>query len=90
MSSLKQDSKAQHLQGKLITSRRAFDWILEVHMQLQARDKELGTVRAEKDKLQVKVKDLELKVKAARREAETSSAALRTAQRAKKWASPQC
>ncbi len=59
-------------------------------MQLQARDKELGTVRAEKDKLQVKVKDLELKVKAARREAETSSAALRTAQRAKKWASPQC
>ena len=47
-------------------------------------------VRAEKEKLHITVKDLELKVKAARREAETSSAALHTAQRAKKWASPQC
>ena len=57
---------------------------------MQARDKELGIVRAEKEKLHITVKDLELKVKSARREAETSSAALRTAQRAKKWASPQC
>ena len=59
-------------------------------MAMQARDKDLGVVRAEKQNLHVAVKDLELKVKAARREAETSSAALRTAQRAKKWASPQC
>ena len=59
-------------------------------MQMQARDKELGIVRAEKEKLHITVKDLELKVKSARREAETFSTALRAAQRAKKWASLQC
>ena len=58
-------------------------------MRLQAREKELAVIRAEKSKLHTTVKDLELKSKAARREAEVSNAALRMAQRAKEWASSQ-
>lgn len=51
---------------------------------MQARERELSEVKAEKEKQGLLCEDLQLKVKAARREADASSTTLRNAKRATK------
>ena len=51
---------------------------------LQARERELSEVRAEKEKSRLLAEDLQLKLRSSRREAEAISTTLRNAKRATK------
>ena len=51
---------------------------------MQARERELGNVRADKEKLRLLSEDLQLKIKASRHETDVISTALRNARHAAK------